>query len=57
VGLASTLPSAEAPFNWLGETFTELPRTGNPRSMLSRDMAVMAPARLANCGILKPFLP
>ena len=39
VGLAFNLPRAEAPFNWLLESLTELPATGRPPAKLSRDIA------------------
>lgn len=39
VGLAFTLPRAEAPLNWLEESFTELPPTDRPPTRFSRDMA------------------
>ena len=57
VGLASIRPRADAPWSWLEETFTEFPRTGKPRSSEVRDIAVMAPGWLANCGILPPAPP
>lgn len=57
VGFASTRPSAEASFNWFGETRTEFPRTDRPSSRPSRDMAVIAPGLLAKRGMPTPFLP
>ena len=57
LGLASSLPSAEAPLNCAGETLTEFPRTGMPRSRLLRDIAVRALCEVAKRGIPKPFLP
>jgi hypothetical protein len=57
VGLASILLREDAPASWLAETFTEFPRTGKPCSSDVLDIAVMAPGRLANCGILPPAPP
>ena len=44
VGLAFTLPRAEAPFNWPEESLTELPATDRPPMKLFRDMALPAVA-------------
>ena len=39
VGLAFSLPRAEAPLNWPEESLTEFPPTERPPTRLSRDMA------------------
>ena len=48
VGLAFTLPKAEAPFNCLAESLSELLATDRPPIKLSRDMPL--PAVVANRG-------